>query len=352
MNNTQQLHKGEVPNLVPHDVTVSVCMITYNHERYIREALDSVLAQQTNFSFEICLGEDESKDETREICLEYAKKYPTKIRLFLREEKDKILMCGVKTGKYNGMQTRRAARGKYIALCEGDDYWTDPLKLQKQVDLLEAEPSLSACVHRARVISESSDWREEVFPQMPSDGKLRVLDALNHSKMFAATASLVFRQFKEPSSEWTTRCFMGDRIIFAALTAINPIAVLPDVMSVYRRHGGGTCADFLLNKGALRGLRSRLVYFQNIGEIVGDAPEVEAKRIEMLRYFTREYVKICLRGEGLSLIDRLQGMRRSLFSLHYIGAFLTHKGRRKELYLLARLFLGPGKRYCQKMMGK
>jgi glycosyltransferase involved in cell wall biosynthesis len=333
MSENQEFLEGEVPNQVPQDVLLSVCIITYNHERYIREALDSALAQQTDFPFEICLGEDQSKDDTRQICLEYAEKYPTKIRLFLRDEEDKIFINGIKSGRYNSIETRKAARGKYIALCEGDDYWTDPLKLQKQVDLLDADPSLSACVHRTKVVAESDAWSEEVFPELPSDGKLRVLDALNHSKMFAATGSLVFRKFKEPSSEWTTGCFMGDRIIFAALTAINPIAILPDVMSVYRRHDGGACAQFLMNKGALLGLQSRLVYFQNIGELVGDAPEVEAKRIEMLRYFTRAYASHCINLPGLTLRGRLSGLMDCFLRRAYWMSFFRRGSLREMMKL-------------------
>jgi len=119
---------------------VSVVVLTYNQKDYIAECLDGILIQKVNFPIEIVLGEDESTDGTREICIEYAEKHPEIIRLFLRREKDKIYINGKKTGRFNNIESLKVTRGKYIAFCEGDDYWTDPYKLQKQVDFLERNP--------------------------------------------------------------------------------------------------------------------------------------------------------------------------------------------------------------------
>lgn len=124
------------------DPLVSISVITYNHEPYIRECLDSLLMQETDFPFEICIGEDESKDGTREICVEYAEKHPDRIRLFLRSQSEPVRKAYTAQYIYNGIETAEACRGKYIALCEGDDKWIDPLKLQKQVGLMEADTSL------------------------------------------------------------------------------------------------------------------------------------------------------------------------------------------------------------------
>lgn len=110
-------------------VSVSVCMITYNHEKFISEAINSVLIQKCNFPIEIVIGEDNSTDLTRAICEDYAKKYPNLIKLLHSN-----INLGI-TSNFN--RTLKACGGKYIALCEGDDYWIDPFKLQKQVDLLE-----------------------------------------------------------------------------------------------------------------------------------------------------------------------------------------------------------------------
>lgn len=111
---------------------VSVCMITYNHKAYIREAIEGVLMQKTNFLFELIIGEDCSKDNTRAIVQEYEKKYQDMIKAQYPETNRGMMN--------NFFAVLQSAQGKYIAICDGDDYWTDPYKLQKQVDFLEVNP--------------------------------------------------------------------------------------------------------------------------------------------------------------------------------------------------------------------
>lgn len=138
---------GVFPNQVPGDPVVSVCVQTYQHINYIKECLDGILVQQTDFPFEILLGEDNSSDGTREICIEYAQKYPDKIRLFLHHRENNIKINGRYTGRFNFLYNLYNSRGEYIAICEGDDYWTDPLKLQKQVDEMENNLDINICAH-------------------------------------------------------------------------------------------------------------------------------------------------------------------------------------------------------------
>jgi glycosyltransferase involved in cell wall biosynthesis len=135
----QKVQVEEFPNEVLNkEALVSICVQTYQQVDFIRECLDSILMQETNIAFEILLGEDDSADGTREICLEYAKKHPDKIRLFLHTRKNNIKIKGKPTGRFNFMYNLSNARGKYIAFCEGDDYWIDKFKLQKQVDFLSS----------------------------------------------------------------------------------------------------------------------------------------------------------------------------------------------------------------------
>jgi glycosyltransferase involved in cell wall biosynthesis len=131
---------------------VSISVVTYNQESYIEECLDGILMQQTTFPFEIILGEDESSDGTRDICQAYAEKYPDKIKLFLRSRKDVIYINGNATGRFNMIENLKACTGRYIALCEGDDYWTDPLKLQKQVDFMEGNPEYTMVFTSGRTV--------------------------------------------------------------------------------------------------------------------------------------------------------------------------------------------------------
>lgn len=116
---------------------VSVRVHAYQQESYVRECLDSIISQQTDFDFEIVIGNNPSTDATREILIEYQEKYPEKIVLLLHEENIGFLPNFFETGK--------ACRGKYIARCDGDDYWCDSLKLQKQVELLESNESIGMC---------------------------------------------------------------------------------------------------------------------------------------------------------------------------------------------------------------
>lgn len=126
---------------------VSVHVSTYQHAEFIRDCLDGVLMQETNFPFEIIIGEDESNDGTREICKEYADQYPEQIRLFLHRRENNIAIHGRPTGRFQFMYSYFVARGKYIATCEGDDYWTDPTKLQSQIDFMEKKKACSLSFH-------------------------------------------------------------------------------------------------------------------------------------------------------------------------------------------------------------
>jgi len=127
-------------NNVTEKPLVSVSVVTYNHENYIKQCLDGIIFQKTDFDFELLLGEDSSTDNTRDICIHYANKYPNIIRLFLHHRENNIIINGKPSGRFNMIYNITEARGKYIALCEGDDYWSDPYKLQKQVNFLEVNP--------------------------------------------------------------------------------------------------------------------------------------------------------------------------------------------------------------------
>src|SRR5690606_14855355 len=118
----QKSEVEEVSNQVPDFVLVSVCIVTYNHVDYIRECIESVLNQKLSFQYEILIGDDDSTDGTREICMQYAKQYPEKIKLFLHKRENNILIEGRPSGRFNFIYNLYSARGKYIAFCEGDDY--------------------------------------------------------------------------------------------------------------------------------------------------------------------------------------------------------------------------------------
>lgn len=139
---------------------LSVVTITYNHEHYIRRCIEGVLMQKVDFPMEFIIADDCSRDGTLVICEEYRRRFPELIR---------VVSSGSNVGVVaNEQRAFLAAKGKYIATCEGDDYWTDPLKLQKQVDFLESHPDYSVCFHRFRKVhlndgSEEGDGCDNLF---------------------------------------------------------------------------------------------------------------------------------------------------------------------------------------------
>ena len=135
---------------------VSVAMLAYNHEKFITQAIESVLMQKTDFPVELVIGEDESADATRAICVHYAQKYPERIRLFLRSRSDPHRLNYPPTLFYNSAETFKACRGQYIAYLDGDDYWTDEHKLSIQTALLDQYPETVLCSHRYQMLYEET----------------------------------------------------------------------------------------------------------------------------------------------------------------------------------------------------
>lgn len=153
----------EVENTVTFHPKVSVILLTYNHEDYIAQSIESILNQKTDFDFEILIGEDDSTDDTRKICLEYAQKYPSKIRLFLHHKENKIAANGVPNGKFNLLYLIEMCRGGFIAICEGDDYWHLPQKLQIQTDFMENNPEFTTITTDFTKLYVHNNFKKHAF---------------------------------------------------------------------------------------------------------------------------------------------------------------------------------------------
>lgn len=146
------------------EIAVSICCLAYNHEKYLRRCLDGFLMQKTNFKFEVLIHDDASTDKTADIIREYEKKYPDIIKPIYQSENQ--FSQGI---KLSWAYQYPRAKGKYIAWCEGDDFWTDACKLQKQFDALESNPDCSFCTHRVEVVDVDEVSRNEFFPKNTSD---------------------------------------------------------------------------------------------------------------------------------------------------------------------------------------
>jgi len=209
---------------------VSVAMITYNHEQFIEQALDSVLMQQVDFDYEIVIGDDLSQDRTREILLDYHARHPEKIHLLLYETKQ-----GPGGNIY---QVLNNCQGEYIALLEGDDYWTSPEKLQVQVNYLDLHAQCALCSHNVNIYSEYEQRYLGEERVKGGSASYRLEDLLNFNFM-PRTGASVYRNYLFQLPEWIKQLSNVDFAIFLMLAHEGTIDYIDRCYGVYRIHAGG-----------------------------------------------------------------------------------------------------------------
>jgi glycosyltransferase involved in cell wall biosynthesis len=213
---------------------VSVVMVTYNQEAYIGQAIEGVLMQQTDFPVELVIGEDCSTDGTRAIIEQFQTKYPDRIRAAFRDTN-----LG---GAENFRQAYDDATGEYIALCEGDDYWTDPLKLQKQVTFLDAHPEYSFSFHNVNVLDQATGTTRHHLA--PGTMQSRYTVANLFSGNFIQSCSVVYRRCNLPAlPEWLQKLPIGDWPIHMLHAEHGPIHYQDEIMGVYRILSSGAWAN-------------------------------------------------------------------------------------------------------------
>ncbi len=202
---------------------VSVCMITYNQERFIRDAIEGVLMQKTDFSFELVIGEDFSTDATRALCESYAKDHPGIIRLLPSDKNHGWLP--------NFIRTLEACSGTYIATCDGDDYWTDPLKLQKQFDFMESNPGYVMSYHPYLV---EKDGRLSHYTR-PARGRDFTSDELLATPGGIATATKLFKNVFKNGNTRDLHRFAGDYRLNAYLSTFGGCKFHESIKPAVRR---------------------------------------------------------------------------------------------------------------------
>jgi|GEM_PF-882095 len=214
---------------------VSVWMLAYNHEKFITKAIDSVITQKTNFDFHLFIGEDCSKDRTREICINYAAKYPAQITLLLNETNN------LKTNGYNTYSACLNSGAKYVALLEGDDYWTDFNKIQKQADFLENNPQYSMCFTDSIIINDENKVIKE--ERVPFDRKhdLKQEDILSGYCPPGNTA-LIKAELLKKYLPYLDGSLNGDYFLFSLFANHGPAAYLDFNSAAYRVHNNGIWA--------------------------------------------------------------------------------------------------------------
>lgn len=214
---------------------VSICVPTFQHEKYIEECLSSILAQKTDFPYEIIIGEDESTDNTRELCIRYAEANQDKIRLFLRRKEDKIRLFGRVSGRPNHLGLYRSARGKYVCICDGDDFWTDSFKIQKQKIFLDQHPNVSLCVSNYFINGKKSEVDLLMRKRILTQKELKNLSYLGHISGWMMRNNMV-EFLKNPI---IYKAVPLDRALFVFNKLVGDVAIIPDFTSNYRIHSGG-----------------------------------------------------------------------------------------------------------------
>jgi glycosyltransferase involved in cell wall biosynthesis len=209
---------------------VSVMILTFNQEKFIAQALDSVLEQQVNFPYEIVVSDDASTDRTPGILADYQSRYPDKIRLLLKE---------TNLGPYeNFFQTFFACQGQYIAYLEGDDYWTSPEKLQKQGNFLDTHPDCTLCFHNAKSVSEENLWEPVIYCPETLQEISTIKDLF--SSNFIPSVSVMYRRGTvQEVPDWMSKLGMSDWPLHLLHAQQGNLGYINEVMGVYRIHAKG-----------------------------------------------------------------------------------------------------------------
>jgi glycosyltransferase involved in cell wall biosynthesis len=221
---------------------LTVCIITYNHEKFIAETLNSVLMQKTNFSYTIIVGEDCSTDRTRAILLEYKEKHPHKIELLLNEKN-----LGPQR---NLMNVHNTAQTKYIAMLDGDDYWTDPDKLQTQVDFMDKNDDYAGCFHKIlfKTIDTSKIY---TYPNNVIKNSFTIEDviAMSTTGWLIMTSSFVYNKKKTGNlPDWMIGLKVGDMTVNLLVGHSGKIQYIDKIMANYRENTGSLMTTEAYNK--------------------------------------------------------------------------------------------------------
>lgn len=303
---------------VNQDIIVSIRCITYNHAAFIRQCLDGFIMQQTNFRFEAIVHDDASTDGTEEIVREYAQKYPDIIKPMYETENQYSKGNGILRQKVNSQ-----LRGKYIAICEGDDYWTDPYKLQKQVDFLESHPEYSMCSHRyLEYDQENSTMKDGLHPYQDIIKETSYdLNTYVKGAWYAQMLTVMYRRSALDLSNLYKYKMSYDVILFYQLLKKGKGCVLPDVMAVYRLHNGGVWSGLKAERQYVLNIKVRL----NIYEIEQSVEAMDFLYNTMMDWdLGRKF-----------MLDNLSLMRRVFYVIYKNKGFLsTFRLLKKRLLLV------------------
>lgn len=309
-------------NYKKNEVLVSICCTTYNHEQFIEDALKGFVNQKTSFDFEVLIHDDASTDRTAEIIMKYQTKYPNLIKPVIQD-----------ANQYSkGIQINRTfnysrAQGKYIALCEGDDFWIDKLKLQKQVDVMDANPTCTFCFTNGKIIDERKKQQEKVFIPMSEDNRLHFYNrdcSYNVGELallgFIPTATFMFRKsiLEDPPNFYLEKFPGGDLKLKLYATSKGYAYYINDITSVYRTNVEGST----MSRWKEYGTEKLIVHNQKYINLINEVDKYN------FYSFTKDFEKLRLPFESRLLL--LTGDKRLFSSKKYSKWYKNHN-------ILARL---------------
>ena len=248
---------------------ISACIVTYNQQKFIRECLQGVVNQKLSYDFEIVIGQDNSTDETHNICLEYSTRYPNLIKYFPRDKN--LGMIG------NWTKTLEQCTGNYIAMCEGDDYWTDPYKLQKQVDFLEANPDYVLNFHKVKILKPDGLLVDDFITKVPDNYETQ--ETLARLGNYIHTPSVVFRNLIIELPKEFSLSPIGDYFLYMLLSERGKIKYIEDEMAVYRYGVGviSTMNNFMIASNNVKMYSCMISCIKDV-----DVKSILMKRQEMI----------------------------------------------------------------------
>ncbi|MBO3342221.1 glycosyltransferase [Clostridium perfringens] len=284
-------------------ILVSINCITYNHEKYIANAIEGFLMQETNFKYEIIIGEDCSTDNTRNIIENYIKEYPGRIKL--------ITSSNNVGARRNSRRVFKESKGKYIAICEGDDYWTDKHKLQKQVDYMEKNEQCNLVFHNVGYLNNST--KKIKYNQILEEKKYYLEDIVLNSGGFIPTASILYRkELMENPPEWYMKASVGDYPL-QILSGLNGyVYCISDIMALYRINVEGSWSSNQLKNLNKEKLLNKEI---NVIKILNDFNKyTDSKYIDLVNKAKIQYeYRVDLLNKNMKLKD----IKRSKYNEYY-----------------------------------
>jgi glycosyltransferase involved in cell wall biosynthesis len=259
---------------------VSVWMVTYNHENYIRQSIESVLSQKTTFPFEIIIGEDCSTDGTRDIIRQLELQFPDIIKPIYHEKN-----VGANRNAYEYCLPK--LRGKYVACLEGDDYWNDPLKLQKQVDFLINNPDVVLTFHNVDVVNEQN----EILKKGQSIVEPKLYNWKDIFHIHVPTLSVVFRNVLNNFPSDVIKAYNADTFLFGYLSSYGNAANLGFVGATYRQNAGGIYSKNKPIENQLLVLKSRYTMLRSNCFNTAQKSEIRLEIWKRKKMYAKNYLK-------------------------------------------------------------